>query len=59
MIEAREEPIEMLLAELDYCLHHVGEQLPILEAQVSDLQRACRAANTVLNKLEIRLIPKR
>ena len=59
LIKAREEPIEMLLAELDYCLYQAGEELPSLEAKFSDLQQVFRAANAILNQIETRLIPKR
>ena len=57
MIEAREEPVEQLLAELDVCLMEIRDnQLPDIGARLQDVQRYCNAAQCILDKLEGQLI---
>ena len=56
LIKLKEEPIEQLLAELDYCLTDVVDQLPDIEARLHDLQHTCRAAYSIVRKLEERLL---
>ena len=56
LIKLKEEPIDQLLAELDYCLTDAVDKLPELEDALQDVQRTCRVAHGIVRQLEERLL---